>query len=128
MRLSGQFEVSFFFLQKDFERTKSQSIKMQNNQFPPLRSFYAQKNCCLCCFLNACLCFFWLVLVDLRFSSIKIFSLKKKLAENCPDILRYYTSDVYPPQLAYREFICTHFFYLRSSSRISPFYENLFYL
>ena len=43
MRLSGQFEVSFFFLQKDFERTKPQSIKIQNNQFPPLRSFYAQK-------------------------------------------------------------------------------------
>ena len=110
MRLSGQFEVSFFFLQKDFERTKSQSIKMQNNQFPPLRSFYAQKNCCLCCFLNACLCFFWLVLVDLRFSSIKIFSLKKKLAENCPDILITILPTCTPSTRLSRIYLYTLFF------------------
>ena len=29
------------FLRKSFERTKS--IKAQNNQFPPLRSFYVRK-------------------------------------------------------------------------------------
>ena len=47
MRVSGQ----FYFLQKDFTRTKStKSIKStkkhkkQTSDFPPLRCFYAHKN------------------------------------------------------------------------------------
>ena len=56
-------------ISKDFSANK---IKKTN--FPPLRSLYARKYCCHCCFLYACLCFCWLVLVNLRFCRLKIFS------------------------------------------------------
>ena len=42
--------------------------------FTLLEVFLRVKKRCLCCFLFACFCFYWLILVDLRFCTLKIFS------------------------------------------------------
>ena len=78
IRLSGQFQVCLFvFYEKNFERKKS--TKCKTNEFPPLRSFCACKNCFLCCFLYASFCFVSWFLFVTCFCAFNIFSLKKKL-------------------------------------------------
>ena len=76
MGLSRQFPASLLFLQKDFERKKAPKLK--TNDFRPHRSFHACKKHCFCCFLYIYFCCCWLVLVDLRICTFKIFSKKKK--------------------------------------------------
>ena len=83
--------------------------KYKTNYFLPLRSF------CVCekmlptlvfCLYNFVLLVsfcFWHVFVH-----AKSFHKKNKLAWNCPDNLIYYTTDQFPYQLTYQEFICTH--------------------
>ena len=95
--------------------------KCKANNFYLLRSFCAHEKLLpllfLVCFF---FCFFsWLII----FVRLKFFSKKKnKQAQNCPDSLIYYTTDVYPYQPTYREFICTHLFLF------VIFCENLFFL
>ena len=87
MRLSGQFEVNLFFLQKNLKAQKAP--KRKTNHFRPVKSFVHKKNCCLCCFLFAYLCFD-IFFVWFAFLSVLNFFVKKNLTSNCPDNLIYY--------------------------------------
>ena len=71
MRLSRQFQT-IFFLQKDFERTKS--IKAQNTQFSPLRSFHALKIVAFVVFCSLVCVFVGWFWFDLPFCTLKISS------------------------------------------------------
>ena len=122
MTLSRQFQASLFFFTKRFWANKKHQSAKQTT-FTLLEVLCA-KNCCLCYFLLACFCFldgFGLICVFVRSKSF-CKKKKKKLAWNYLDSLIYYTTDVYPPQLAYRESICTHLFLFVIICK------NLFYL
>ena len=77
MRLSGQFQASFFFYEKILSMKKA--LKCKINDFHPPRSFCARKKCCLCC-----LVFVLLVLLVSVFFTLKNFFEKKK---NCIEIV-----------------------------------------
>ena len=51
---------------------------------------------------------FGLICVFVRLKSFR--KKKNKQTRNCPNNLIYNTTDKYPYQAAYREFICTHLF------------------
>ena len=69
MWLLGQFQVSLFFLRKNFNHKNAP--KRKTNNFHPLRSFCARENLLP---LFTCFClvhWFWF---DLRFCAHKVFS------------------------------------------------------
>ena len=95
MRLLGQIQTSFFFLRKDFARTKTQ-IKPEPTNFLSLRSFSARKLLPLLFFvpliLFCCLVLVWFAVLQVR----NLFVKKIKLVRNCPNNLINSTTDVYP--------------------------------
>ena len=85
----------FFFLRKDFARTKTQ-IKPKPTNFLSLRSFSARKLLPLLFFvpliLFCCLVLVWFAVLQVR----NLFVKKIKLVRNCPNNLINSTTDVYP--------------------------------
>ena len=75
--------------------------------FNPISNFFAREKFLSVLFSVRLLCLVSYFLLDLRFCTFQIFSLKKKKkhAWNCPDNLKYNTTGVHPYQLTYREFI-----------------------
>ena len=96
LRLSGQFQICFFFfcrffLRKDFECKKVPKRKI--NGFHPLRSFCARE-IFLPLLLIVCLILFCqLGLVWFAFLRSKSFCQKSKETWNCPDNVKYNTSN-----------------------------------
>ena len=78
MRLLGQFQASLFFLQKDFEQTKS--TKTQTSDLFPLDVFYAHKIAAFLVFVRLfAICAFrvfcaFMLLCFGAFCSLEIFS------------------------------------------------------
>ena len=85
---------SVFFLQEDFQGTI----------FTLLEVVVHAKNCCLCCFLGF---FSFVLLVDF---DCDVFFVRSKLFRKSLDNPKYNTTEVYPSQPAYWEFICMHLF------------------
>ena len=120
-RLLGQFQASlFFFYEKSLSVKKHQNAKQTTLTL--LEVFVCAKTYSLCYFLFVffLLVGFGLIYVFVRSKSIP----QNKMAWNCLNNLICYTTDLYPYQPIYREFICTHLF-LFVLKRI---FLNLFHL
>ena len=128
MRLSREFQASFFF----FFYEKILSVKKHQNQKQTISTlldvFCARRKQLPLLFFVRLFFFCYLVFAWFIFARSKFFRKKSKLAWNYPNNLIYYTTEVYPYQPTYREFICTHLFLFVIIWRISSFYLNLFYL
>ena len=91
MRLSGQFQTSFFFFYETILSVKKHRNAKQTT-FTFVEVFVRTKTYCLCCFLFACFSFvswFWF---DLHLVCVQDFFVRKKTDLNCLDnpIILYY--------------------------------------
>ena len=132
--------IYFFFSRKDFKRKKS--TKRKTSDFYPLRSLCAQKIVAVVVFCSLVFVLFVGFLFVSVFIRAGFFLSKKKKKINRLKIIFVtsitYTTDVYPSQPTYREFICTHLFllviiweklfFLWKSFWILFISENLFFL
>ena len=123
MRLSGQSQACLFFLRNNSEHKKS--TKTQNKQLSRSPKFSSARKLVasvvfVCLFLFCSLVLVWFAFLCAQ----NLFVKKNKQTQSCPDNLIYYTTDMYPYQLAYQEFICTHLFLFVIICDFLSLYEN----
>ena len=99
------------------------------NNFHPVRSFCERKKPLLLLFFVRLFLFLlvgfgWFALLFTH----NLFKKNNKLAWNCLDSLIYCTTDVYPYQPAYWEFICSHLFFFFDNLWESLLFMRIFFI
>ena len=103
-----------FFLRKNLQHKKRKT-----SNFSLIKDFVHKKNLLFVVFYSL---IFVLLVGFCMFCIFYAPGFFFKKIRNCPDNLIYYTTDLYPYQPVYQEFICTHLFIFVIIC------ENLFYL
>ena len=103
--------ISSLFIYFSYEKILSKKKAQKRKRFSPSWKFFLCAQKCVAFVVFCSLVFVLLVGVCLwRVFQNLFIKKKKKQAWNCPDNLKYYTTDVYPYQHTYEEFICSHLY------------------